>query len=167
MLKWHVCITRFSKIGKIRLFFSMLLQRSGWLKKIVHGRWREEEWADDGIGSTPPFLVPFAILLFQVTSISSALQLDVAIRTEINISEFPLHLCGIIRVYLRELDPPTRIPALRISSRVLIAFLLGFAIVTRVLLRSALLFYSICFFESMYLFGNNYLNIDRLLELFR
>lgn len=52
MLKWHVCITRFSKIGKIRLFFSMLLQRSGWLKKIVHGRWREEEWADDGIGST-------------------------------------------------------------------------------------------------------------------
>lgn len=114
-----------------------------------------------------PFLVPFAILLFQVTSISSALQLDVAIRTEINISGFPLHLCGIIRVYLRELDPPTRIPALRISSRVLIAFLLGFAIVTRVLLRSALLFYSICFFESMYLFGNNYLNIDRLLELFR
>lgn len=114
-----------------------------------------------------PFVVPFAILLFQVTSISSALQLDVAIRTEINISEFPLHLCGIIRVYLRELDPPTRIPALRISSRVLIAFLLGFAIVTRVLLRSALLFYSICFFESMYLFGNNYLNIDRLLELFR
>lgn len=114
-----------------------------------------------------PFVVPFAILLFQVTSISSALQLDVAIRTEINISGFPLHLCGIIRVYLRELDPPTRIPALRISSRVLIAFLLGFAIVTRVLLRSALLFYSICFFESMYLFGNNYLNIDRLLELFR
>lgn len=111
--------------------------------------------------------LPFAILLFQVTSISSALQLDVAIRTEINISGFPLHLCGIIRVYLRELDPPTRIPALRISSRVLIAFLLGFAIVTRVLLRSALLFYSICFFESMYLFGNNYLNIDRLLELFR
>lgn len=53
MLKSHVCITRFSKIGKIRLFFSMLLQRSGWLKKIVHGRWREEEWADDGIGSTP------------------------------------------------------------------------------------------------------------------
>lgn len=53
MFKWHVCITRFSKIGKIRLFFSMLLQRSGWLKKIVHGRWREEEWADDGIGSTP------------------------------------------------------------------------------------------------------------------
>lgn len=53
MLKWHVCITRFSKIGKIRLFFSMLLQRSGSLKKIVHGRWREEEWADDGIGSTP------------------------------------------------------------------------------------------------------------------
>lgn len=114
-----------------------------------------------------PFVVPFAILVFQVTSISSALQLDVAIRTEINISGFPLHLCGIIRVYLRELDPPTRIPALRISSRVLIAFLLGFAIVTRVLLRSALLFYSICFFESMYLFGNNYLNIDRLLELFR
>lgn len=113
------------------------------------------------------FVVPFAILVFQVTSISSALQLDVAIRTEINISGFPLHLCGIIRVYLRELDPPTRIPALRISSRVLIAFLLGFAIVTRVLLRSALLFYSICFFESMYLFGNNYLNIDRLLELFR
>lgn len=115
----------------------------------------------------PPFVLPFAILVFQVTSISSALQLDVAIRTEINISGFPLHLCGIIRVYLRELDPPTRIPALRISSRVLIAFLLGFAIVTRVLLRSALLFYSICFFESMYLFGNNYLNIDRLLELFR
>ena len=114
-----------------------------------------------------PFVVPFAILVFQVTSISSALQLDVAIRTEINISGFPLHLCGIIRVYLRELDPPTRIPALRISSRVLIAFLLGFAIVTRVLLRSALLFYSICFFESMHLFGNNYLNIDRLLELFR
>lgn len=53
MLKSHVCITRFSKIGKIRLFFSMLLQRSGWLKKIVHRRWREEEWADDGIGSTP------------------------------------------------------------------------------------------------------------------
>lgn len=58
MLKWHVCITRFSKIGKIRLFFSMLLQRSGWLKKIVHGRWREEEWADDGIGSTPSFRNP-------------------------------------------------------------------------------------------------------------
>lgn len=53
MLKWHVCITRFSKIGKIRLFFSMLLQRTGSLKKIVHGRWREKEWADDGIGSTP------------------------------------------------------------------------------------------------------------------
>lgn len=49
---------------------------------------------------------------------------DVATRTEINIAGFPLHLCGIIRVYLRELDPPTRIPALRISSRSHFQFLL-------------------------------------------
>lgn len=53
MTRLYNAIFEMFKIGKTRLFFSMLLQRSGWLKKIVHGRWREEEWADDGIGSTP------------------------------------------------------------------------------------------------------------------
>lgn len=53
MTRLYNAIFEMFKIGKTRLFFSMLLQRSGWLKKIVHGRWREEKWADDGIGSTP------------------------------------------------------------------------------------------------------------------
>lgn len=53
MTRLYNAIFEMFKIGKTRLFFSMLLQRSGSLKKIVHGRWREEEWADDGIGSTP------------------------------------------------------------------------------------------------------------------
>lgn len=38
MTRLYNAIFEMFKIGKIRLFFSMLLQRSGWLKKIIHGR---------------------------------------------------------------------------------------------------------------------------------
>lgn len=81
-------------------YFSMLFQRTRSVKKS-----KIEPRIKSGFSTLPS-------------------NFDVATRTEINIAGFPLHLCGIIRVYLRELDPPTRIPALRISSRSHFQFLL-------------------------------------------